>query len=151
MSFHTILVGVEGSSPALAAVDLAADLSRHYEAPLILLHVVAPRLSRDEREELAEFNRIEHLQMVEDGVLRVLGEGTVQAAASRAREKGANGVETIIEIGDPAVTIINVAKNRDADLIVIGRRGLSELAALLLGSVSHKVVQLAGRPCLVAG
>ena len=53
-----------------------------------------------------------------------------------------------IEVGDPAAAILEVAKGRKADLIVMGSRGLGDLQGLLLGSVSHKVGHLADRTCI---
>jgi nucleotide-binding universal stress UspA family protein len=50
---------------------------------------------------------------------------------------------------DIAAELISVADEIGADLIVVGSRGLSTFSSLLLGSVSHKLVQLAGRPVLV--
>jgi nucleotide-binding universal stress UspA family protein len=51
--------------------------------------------------------------------------------------------------GDPAEEIIKCAKNEELDLIVIGSRGLNAIQELVLGSVSHQVVQKADRPVLV--
>ena len=151
MTFRTILVGIDGSSSALTATDIAADLAQHYDAQLILLHVVTSRPTSRELRENADLERIERLRISEHDLWRSLGESVVQTAAERAREKGAKKVETVVETGDPATTIIAVAKARAADLIVVGRRGLSDLAALLMGSVSHKLIQLADRPCLTIG
>lgn len=151
MTFRTILVGIDGSSSALTATDIAADLAQHYDAQLILLHVVTSRPTSRELREIADLERIERLRISEHDLWRSLGESVVQTAAERAREKGAKKVETVVETGDPATTIIAVAKARAADLIVVGRRGLSDLAALLMGSVSHKLIQLADRPCLTIG
>ena len=151
MTFRTILVGVDGSTPAHTATDVAADLAQHYGASLILLHVHAQRTTSRELEGLAEYGRIEHLHMTEGDLLRTLGKSIVETAADRVRKSGVKKVETVVEIGDPATTIIAVAKARDADLIVVGRRGVGALAGLLMGSVSHKVIQLADRPCLTVG
>jgi nucleotide-binding universal stress UspA family protein len=51
--------------------------------------------------------------------------------------------------GLPAEAILDVAKNRDVDLIVMGSRGLGRLAGALLGSQSQKVVQHAPCPVLI--
>jgi nucleotide-binding universal stress UspA family protein len=45
--------------------------------------------------------------------------------------------------------IVETAKSQGSDLIIMGSRGLSNLAGLLLGSVTHKVIQLAQKPVLV--
>ena len=72
----------------------------------------------------------------------------MHTAELSARQKGVGNLETLVEVGDPASVIVNMARTRNADLIVLGRRGLGTLTGLLLGSVSHKVIQLANRPCL---
>ncbi|MCG8545738.1 MAG: universal stress protein, partial [Alphaproteobacteria bacterium] len=51
--------------------------------------------------------------------------------------------------GNPTDEIVAYARDNGIDLIVIASRGLSDFRGLLLGSVSHKVVQLAECPCLV--
>lgn len=51
--------------------------------------------------------------------------------------------------GDFAQTILAVAESLDADVIAMGTRGLSGVEAFVLGSVSHGVVQHAGRAVLV--
>jgi nucleotide-binding universal stress UspA family protein len=45
--------------------------------------------------------------------------------------------------GDPADAIISAARDRQADLIVVGSRGHGRLTGLLLGSVAQKVISLA--------
>jgi nucleotide-binding universal stress UspA family protein len=52
-----------------------------------------------------------------------------------------NQLETHIEEGTPAFTIISFAKERGSDLILIGSRGLGTFSELVLGSVSHNVTQ----------
>jgi nucleotide-binding universal stress UspA family protein len=51
--------------------------------------------------------------------------------------------------GSPAEAIINVAKTRGSSVIVMGSRGLSSMAELMLGSTSHKVVSHAACPVLI--
>ena len=51
--------------------------------------------------------------------------------------------------GDPAETILEVARTRDSDLIVMGARGMGRLQGLLLGSTSQKVLSLAPCPVLI--
>jgi nucleotide-binding universal stress UspA family protein len=52
--------------------------------------------------------------------------------------------------GDPAEAVLDFAQARDADVIVVGSRGLGRVAGALLGSVSREIVQRAERPVLVA-
>jgi nucleotide-binding universal stress UspA family protein len=65
-----------------------------------------------------------------------------------ARQRKVPSVRTVLRQGDPATAILNIASEEQADLIVMGRRGLGDLAGLLLGSVSHNVTQLAECACL---
>lgn len=70
-------------------------------------------------------------------------------AVSRAEEQHISCEAVTVE-GDVADAIVAVAHDRDADLVVVGTRGLGPFRAVLLGSVSTAVAQRAGRPVLVA-
>jgi nucleotide-binding universal stress UspA family protein len=59
-------------------------------------------------------------------------------------------VEYTVVDGDPVDEIIDVARSREADLIVLGSRGLGGISSLVLGSVSNAVLHQADRPVLVA-
>ena len=76
-------------------------------------------------------------------VYRQLGERT-----DRVREAGVDCVATARE-GDAAVEIVSQAEKVRADMIVMGRRGLSGLRRLLLGSVTERVLRTIGTPVLV--
>jgi nucleotide-binding universal stress UspA family protein len=52
--------------------------------------------------------------------------------------------------GDPATAIVDFARTREADMIVVGSRGLGRITGAILGSVSYAVAQHADRPVLVA-
>jgi nucleotide-binding universal stress UspA family protein len=77
-----------------------------------------------------------------------LGERLMEDAKTRARQQAVPSVRTVLREGDPAAGILNLAREEKADIIVMGRRGLGDLAGLLLGSVSHKVTHLADCACL---
>jgi nucleotide-binding universal stress UspA family protein len=91
---------------------------------------------------------MEHREQMEYEMLQGFGQDSVHSAELSARQKGVTQVEALVEVGDPAGVIVDIARARGADLIMLGRRGLGTLAGLLLGSVSHKVIQVADRPCL---
>ena len=54
-------------------------------------------------------------------------------------------IETQAAVGDPAAVLIEAARESDAELLIVGRRGGDFVARTLLGSVSQRVVQYA--PC----
>lgn len=134
-----ILVATDGSENAHYAVDEAISLARSSGARLVVAYV-------------------------RHAPLPVLGEPVYQRSLSRelrtAQEATALattkacgvGVEVEVEIleGNPAARILDLARIRDVDLIVVGSRGLGTLAGALLGSVSREVVHRADRPVLVA-
>ena len=167
---ETILVPTDGSEHARKAVGFAADLAEKYGARLLLLHVL---LQEPVSDEMLRWARVEHL--VEEGpggdgamatgygrfgqllsraprvpstrVLSALGEAILDHAGRVARDGGARQVEEMMLPGDAPQTILKVAREKKADLIVMGSRGLSDFRGLLQGSVSHKVSSMA--PCTV--
>jgi nucleotide-binding universal stress UspA family protein len=148
LTIKTILVAVDGSTQAIKATEIAADLAQCSGAKLVVLHVVTP-IFGGERDELAELARMEHMERTEYEMLQERGRAIVESAEFSARRKGVTSVEPVVEVGDPAGVIVKLTRARSADLVVVGRRGHGTLAGLLLGSVSNKIVQLADAPCLV--
>jgi nucleotide-binding universal stress UspA family protein len=75
----------------------------------------------------------------------------VDAAVEELTQAGikAHGVVRSTLYGHAAREIIDEAKAHDAGVIVMGSRGRSDLAGLVLGSTAHKVIHLADRPVLV--
>ena len=72
----------------------------------------------------------------------------MRQARTRAAAKGVRSVQALLEPGDPASTILRLAKGLRADMIFLGSRGLGNLEGLLMGSVSHKVTHLAECTCV---
>ena len=81
-------------------------------------------------------------------MLKMLGARILGKAKEQAAQVGAKRIETDVGVGDPANTIIQYAKDSQADLIVIGTRGLGQVEGMLLGSVSRKVGNLSKINCL---
>ncbi len=168
--FKTILVATDGSDHARRAVDLAADLAAKYSAKVILLHVLLRGHLPEGLMRAAEVEHIAHpgpegppslAIMPQDIMARV--ERSVQAplevleyiasnvladAEAAVRAKGVTEVEAVVEQGDTAQYILEKAAQTDADMIVMGRRGLGGLEGLLMGSVSQKVSHLASCTCV---
>jgi nucleotide-binding universal stress UspA family protein len=144
----TILVPIDGSSHASAAVDWASDLGQRYGARLVLLHVRTRQGSGLVPEELEPLARIEGVSVTEADVLQSVANRILADGAERARRRGGDRIETVSEIGYPPRAIIDAARRFGAELIVMGRRGLGGLPGILLGSVSSKVLHLADCACL---
>ena len=80
--------------------------------------------------------------------LRKVGEGIAEKARETLLAMGVQDVTTQVVDGDPASNIIAAAGHEKAELVVMGRRGLGNVAGLVMGSVSHKVAHLAECACL---
>ena len=160
---QTILVATDGSDHAHKAVVFAADLALKYGASLVIVHVPFHGwLPEAVQTRLAAFEpaiaKVKPMpDIVGDAVIpgdlsaadrRLVSDTILGEAKITAESKGCHKVETVLEEGDPATVILRRAKAVDADLIVLGSRGLGALKGLLLGSISHKVAQLAECTCV---
>ncbi len=100
---------------------------------------MSPSYSERIPEELRSYARSEHIEATEHEILESVGQQILHSAESLTREEGLEQVDTLLEVGDVAETVFDVAKAQNADLIVLGCRGLGHMEGLLQGSVSHKV------------
>jgi len=135
-----ILVPVDGSEQSNKAIAFAADLAKHYNATLYLLHVFKITIIPEGLGEYVVSERAE---------LQALGDRIIAAAEREAKGHGIERIEAAVIEGDPAERIIDYAKEHEMDIIVIGSRGLGTFKGLLLGSVSNKVSHRADRTCVI--
>lgn len=143
MPTKNVLVATDGSPSADRAVDFAAALSRALDATLIVM-TVQEGLPSDA---VKAFKSIEHVGEAE--VAELTATGVLNRARLRAEHAGAGAVRTLAEAGDPTQRILEAAAREGAVTVVVGKRGRGPLAALLLGSVSQKLVSLASCPIVV--
>ena len=142
---NSILVATDASPASNRAVDVAADLAKQYGASLTILYVV--RLMQLPPE-LRKMAKVEKIAEREADVFQYLAEQVLGSAVQRAEKVGAIKVSKSVGEGDPATVIIKQAKQRKADLIVMGTRGLGKVKEAFLGSVSRKVCNLSQVNCL---
>jgi nucleotide-binding universal stress UspA family protein len=135
-----IMVATDGSDGASRAVDVAAELASALSGDL-LIATVADALLGEEARQLARAEG-----SIGDA-LEALAAQTLRAAEARARHLGVSRIELRTGSGDVAQSLINIAAGSAVEMIVLGRRGRGQLAGLLLGSVSQKLVSLV--PCAV--
>jgi nucleotide-binding universal stress UspA family protein len=149
MDIKTILHPTDGSEGARKALDFACELAAERHAQLLILHVQRRHGSERIPPELEAFSEIEHIRASEARLLRTAAEFVVDEAKVAAESRGIAEVDARVAEGDPAAEILDTARRRKVDAIVMGSRGLGDLEGLLLGSVSHKVAHGAPCSCLI--
>jgi nucleotide-binding universal stress UspA family protein len=138
--FERIVVGTDGSDTASEAVKTAVQLAKLANARLEIVSAYEPvpqsRL-RDEAEGMS--GDLSHTVNPREDVQFVLDK-----AAGVAKQEGVD-VVTHPREGDPADAILDVAEENDADLVLVGNKGMTGARRFLLGSVPNKISHHA--PC----
>ncbi|RDB41968.1 universal stress protein [Halomonas sp. DQ26W] len=142
--YKTILVPVDGSETSQRAVDAARELTGAGGAEVILLSVAVDRDVMPS--ELMATGHISSKNIQDER--RQQAAGIAQQAARTLQDAGITAKDEVAT-GDPAHCIIERARELNAPLVIIGRRGLTGFRELLMGSVSNKVVHYADCPVLV--
>jgi nucleotide-binding universal stress UspA family protein len=143
--FEMILVATDGSDHAEKALHIACDLAEKYGSSLIVLSVYRHHsLLGSTHSLVGGATELEPPDVTLGKLAREIVDNTVKYV----RGRGIRQVEGMARRGPPARTIVQVAKERHADAIAMGSRGLGDAEGLLLGSVSHKVSSLAECTCI---
>lgn len=143
MKIENILVATDFSPSAARAVATATDYARHFQAQLIILH--AYRVDIPVASPLTGGGYV-----LPDGFFEQIAKEArlrVERAANEVKAAGVSAIGVATD-GHPATAIVEEAKTRKADLIVMGTRGLTGLKHLALGSVADRVVRTAPCPVL---
>jgi nucleotide-binding universal stress UspA family protein len=169
-----VVIATDGSGHARKAVEVGSDIAATYGAEVVLVHVLlrdhlsenlrhmaeveyqvaeGGRTLRDALGEIPDgrfpvVNLLPRELKSRDDVLQAVAEEVLAEAERIAREHGVTKIVTEVEDGKPATRILQVAKDVKADMIVTGARGLSDLEALLVGSVSHKLAHMSPVTCV---
>ncbi|MFC4542908.1 universal stress protein [Halosolutus amylolyticus] len=134
--FETIVVPIDGSDHADAAIERALSIARHHDATVHLLSVVdVTPAGIDERTDL-------RLDRLENAAERIIDDGVATA------ESAGIDPETAIRYGSTDRTIRNYVTEQDATLLVMGTHGRSGIDRLLIGSVTERVLRTATVPVL---
>lgn len=147
MRFQHILVATDFSETAARAVDAAIALAASLQGRVTIVHVVDPRALRMSMGEAALYPSAAALV---DALHRAAGDSMRKLLAELKKPEGVEVQGELLE-GVPAEEIVEAARRRDADLVVVGTLGRSGVRHLLQGSVAGKVVRLSRRPVLTIG
>jgi len=117
-----ILTAYDGKPHSKKALEYSIDHAIAYGKPLFIVSVVNPKGSTDSAEEIQSIK------------------GNLEKAKALAVMKGI-GVQTFMEIGSPAESILSAAERVKADTIVVGRHNMTTLDRVVIGSVSESIIR----------
>lgn len=141
IAIKRILAPTDFSPASKKALKYALRFARDYDSELTVLHVVEPATSSS-FEEVPEAPAFSKAKMADaEGRLRTLVKSLPSASVP--------GVRPAIRMGVAAHEIVEVAKELDADLIVIATRGYEAWKHLVIGSTTARVARAAPCPVLV--
>lgn len=147
MKFERILVAVDGSDNATRAAKLAVTLAERFNAELIICHAIQTPFRSFAQNGIAVPTNLlnDYLAAAREDANNTVDKVTRLAEIDRVKAVRViqENVFSIVE------AIVNLAEERNVDLIVIGTRGQSGFKKLLMGSVSSGVLSHAPCPVLV--
>jgi nucleotide-binding universal stress UspA family protein len=137
-----IVVGVDGSETSTRAAVIATEIARSRQAKLLLVTVVRPPEG---------WWGIGGAPPTPEALSAALVEGQQQVIRETEDQLPLEGMdyETVEELGDPTSRLIAVAEEREAGLIVIGKRGAGLAERVMLGSVADRLCHHSPVPVMV--
>lgn len=145
-AYRTVVVGTDGSESSFLAVRRAGALAGACGARLVIVCAYLPPRADERGPRRAQG------ELGGDAV-QVVGtapaEDTVRTAAEAAVAAGAGEVDQVAVVGSPVETLIDVVTRAQADLLVVGNRGLNSLKGRLMGSVPADVTRRSAVDVLV--
>jgi nucleotide-binding universal stress UspA family protein len=143
MQIKTILVATDFSPDADAAVDLAVEFARTFDAKLELYHAYHVEIPPIYAGFGGDFSRPEDiLEPIREGAEATMNELVEKVAARGVDVRGRVALEHVSR------GVLDEAERVLADLIIMGSRGLTGLPHLVLGSTAERVIRLAKCPVL---
>ena len=136
--YASVIVAMDGSEQSLLALDHARAIAECFRSKLILVHAF-PHTS-DLRDSI-EYNHLVELRIKR-------GEEIIEMARKQLVR---TSIEVDVELleGPAPEAIFSVAATRNADLIIMGSRGMGSIKGMVFGSVSTKVSHYAPCPVMV--
>ena len=146
--YRCIVVGTDFSETAGTAVERAAELAKLSGATLHIVTGFKPSISTSVAASSLEAMAFGGASVLADAETQ-LGEEIDSALSRLAKDLANDGVQVQTHgvAGDPADALLDVAEKVDADLLVVGNRGMSGAKRFLIGSVANSVTHHA--PCSV--
>jgi nucleotide-binding universal stress UspA family protein len=143
-TYKTIIVGTDGSTTSLLAVDRAGKVAASSDAQLVIVTAFEPA-GKDEVRQAQDALKGDGFMVVGSAP----AESILRTASGRARAAGVAQIETLAVEG-PVVRVLDKAvTDSGADLVVVGNVGLNSLSGRILGSVPQTVARRANVDVLI--
>lgn len=134
--FSKVLVPYDGTSFSDKALKTAKEMAECYGVELLVLDVVAvPGVTASAASDITNADKLTSNAVIE-AAKKIVGDSDIKVTYK-------------IAMGDVVKTIVNVCRAEQCKLVVMGNRGLSGISEVLMGSVSHKVVELSNIPVMI--
>jgi nucleotide-binding universal stress UspA family protein len=143
MTIKRILVPVDFSTTSLQALDYAIDFSRSFGAEMVVVSVIEPFYSAMPTD---LYGPAANTAMLLDSQRQAAREEMIRLEGTLRKRRVP--FRTTVQVGVPFQVIVDEAKRRKVDLIVMSTHGRTGLSHALLGSVAEKVVRTAECPVL---
>jgi nucleotide-binding universal stress UspA family protein len=139
--FQQILLAWDGSDVALRAFDVAIDLTRRYEADLVVVSIAYSPAHAETEADREESTDAAHRYLT----------STFRDVQDRAERAGVSVEHAIIQGDTPTRALVDYAHERGVDLILCGHHHSRRAGRLLLRGVAHELVEATDIPVLVVG
>ena len=148
MLIRNILVAVDGSENSNRALDFALDLAEKFDSAVMVLNVSEVLAMGVVPQESTTYS-FDNMSILGKDLRKIHEEILSKAVIHAKAVKPDLMVSSMLKDGDPAIEIVNVAKDSGFDAIVIGHRGSGMMRERFLGSISEKVAHLAPCPVVI--
>lgn len=143
VEFKSIVVATDGSQYSAAAASEAIGIAKRNDAKLTILAVVPADIAMPTDVDFAALQR----EKIADQEM-LAAEKNAKAVKEAAQKAGVEA-QAFVMSGKPADAIMELARDKSADLVVVGSHGRTGLDRLLMGSVAERVIVLANCAVLV--
>ncbi|QCB28357.1 Universal stress protein [Corynebacterium endometrii] len=130
--YNKIVVGTDGSKSSMLAVERAAKIAAAFDATLIIGCAYY-----ESEEEATKTLRQDSVTILGDKK----AQANLEAGKAHAESFGATKIETAVSPGTPVQALMAIVNANNADLLIVGNRGINSLTGRLLGSVPADVAR----------
>jgi len=149
MVIRNILVGVDGSENSDRALDFALDLAEKFNSSILILNVSESLAMSAVPQESTTFPTSGSTAIFGKDLRKIHEEILSRSVAHAKAVKPNLAVSSMLKEGDPALEIVNTAKEGSFDAVVVGHKGSGRMKELFLGSISEKVAHMAPCPVII--